>query len=231
MKTRITYVLSGAIFLFIMGCGGPQGEKAKVSEAKEVKTGDKGTVMLVNTANSQVGWLGSKPTGQHFGNVQISNGELMLDEGELISGKFQIDMTSIANEDLESEEYNQKIVNHLKSEDFFNVEAYPVADFVITDVSEWQGGQVEEGETGNLVTPTHEITGNLTIKGISKSISFPALMKLEGDDFMAYTPQFIINRTDWDIKYKSRKFFNDLKDNFIFDEIGLKIVLRASAKS
>jgi len=231
MKTRLGYILSGAMFLFIMGCAGPQGEKAKVSEAKEVKTADKGKVMLVNTANSQVGWLGYKPTGQHFGYVQIAYGELMLDEGELVGGNFQIDMTAITNEDMEKEESKQKIVRHLKSDDFFHVEEYPVAEFVISDVIAWQGGQVEEGETGNLLTPTHEITGNLTIKGISKSISFPALLKLEGDDFMAYTPQFVINRTDWDIKYKSRKFFDDLKDNFIFDEIGLKIVLRASVKS
>jgi polyisoprenoid-binding protein YceI len=140
-------------------------------------------------------------------------------------------MTSIVVEDIEDEEMNQKLTNHLKSTDFFNAEEYPQAEFVITNVAEWQGGQVEEGESGNMVTPTHEITGNLTIKGISKSITFPALVKMDENGMSAYTPQFIVDRTDWDIRFKSRKFFDDLKDNFIFDDIGLKIVLNASMKS
>ena len=231
MKTKVLFPLAAMMIFIAVGCGGPQGEKAKVSEAKSVDSEMKGTEMMVNTDKSQIGWLGSKPTGQHFGAVNVSSGEIWMEDGQIEGGKFLMDMTSILVEDIKDEEMNQKLTNHLKSTDFFNVEKYPQAEFVITDVADWQGGQVEEGESGNMITPTHEITGNLTIKGISKSITFPAIVKMNDKEFSAYTPQFIVDRTDWDIKFKSRKFFDDLKDNFIFDDIGLKIILNASAKS
>lgn len=230
-KIKSAYLLAGASILFIMGCGGPQGEKAKATEAKELGTDQAEKTMIVNTEKSMVAWLGSKPTGQHIGTIHLTGGEILLDGKTIIGGKFTIDMNSIVNTDLEDEEYNQKLVKHLKSTDFFNTEEFPQAEFAITGVTEWEGGQVEEGETGKLLTPTHQITGNLTIKGISKSITFPAVVKIEDNVLQAHTPQFVVDRTAWDIKFKSNKFFDNLKDNFIFDEIGLKIILLASTQN
>ena len=75
--------------------------------------------------------------------------------------------------------------------------------------------------------PTHTITGNLTLKAITKSISFNSMVSVDGDNFEAQTNQFFIDRSEWAVKYGSRKFFDDLKDKFINDEMGIGIKLVA----
>ncbi len=212
--------LSGFFLLatFAVACGGPQGEKAQTGDAQEV-TADKGDVtMNVDVAASKVEWTGAKPTGQHNGTIAISEGSLMLTDGNIVGGKFTIDMNSIVDLDLTSAEDNGKLVGHLKSPDFFDSEKYPTAVFVITSV---------EVLSGNA-DATHKITGNLTMKDATKSVTFPAKVSLEGNTLTATTPDFVIDRTQWNVQYGSKTIFDNLKDKFINDEIGLKISLSAT---
>jgi polyisoprenoid-binding protein YceI len=212
-KLSIFILLTGIAF----ACGGPQGEKAQTGGAQEV-TATKGDVtMNVDIAASKVEWTGAKPTGQHHGTIAISEGSLMLTDGNIVGGKFTIDMKSIVDLDLTSAEDNAKLVGHLKSPDFFDAEKYPTAVFVITSV---------EALSGNAEA-THKITGNLTMKDATKSVTFPAKVSLEGNTLNASTPDFVIDRTQWNVQYGSKTIFNDLKDKFINDEIGLKISLSA----
>ncbi len=212
--------LSGFILLatFAVACGGPQGEKAQTGDAQEVTATEGDVTMNVDVAASKVEWTGAKPTGQHHGTIAISEGSLMLTDGNIVGGKFTIDMKSIVDLDLTSAEDNGKLVGHLKSPDFFDAEKYPTAVFVITSVAALSGN----------AEATHTITGNLTMKDATKSVTFPAKVTLEGNTLTASTPDFVIDRTQWNVQYGSKTIFNDLKDKFINDEIGLKISLSAT---
>jgi polyisoprenoid-binding protein YceI len=87
----------------------------------------------VKAEKSVIEWLGKKVGGQHDGSIQLKSGEFMLEDDRIVSGNFIVDMTSIVNYDLKNETYNQKLVDHLKSDDFFGVAKYPTAKFVVTE--------------------------------------------------------------------------------------------------
>lgn len=201
----------------IASCGGPQGEKAATGEAQEVSVKSGDVTLTVDLVSSNVEWVGAKPTGEHNGTVNLQGGELMLTDGSIVGGNFTIDMNSIKNFDLASEEDNAKLVGHLKSPDFFDVEKYPTAVFQITSV---------EPLTGNA-DASHSITGNLTMKDETKSVTFPAMVTITDNTVTATTPAFVIDRTQWNVQYGSKTLFKNLQDKFINDEISLKINLSA----
>jgi polyisoprenoid-binding protein YceI len=105
---------------------------------------------------------------------------------------------------------------------------YPTAKFVITDVEPLDGTQIDQSQEKGDIVPTHAISGNLTMKDVTRNITFNALVRTDGDMFMAETNQFFIDRVVWNVRYGSRTLFDDLRDNFINDEMGIKINLVAS---
>lgn len=168
----------------------------------------------VNPNTSTLNWKGFKPTGSHNGTVNLKGGILNVREGKLVDGKIVFEMNTIKDLDIpENDEYNAKLVGHLKSADFFDVENNPTATFVITEVVE-----------GDEII----VSGNLTIKEITKLIQFPVSLKSTESGIELSSKEFKIDRTDFDIKFKSQKFFNDLKDQFINDEIVISFNLNAS---
>ena len=171
----------------------------------------------VNTNESKINWLGTKPGGEHNGIVSITDGTLDLKNGELVGGNFTIDLNSIVNLDIESETWNEKLVDHLKSEDFFYVEKHPAGMFTITDVE-----KISEGE--------YRLTGNLELRGVTKTIRFNSSVEIENDVLKASTPQLILDRTEWNIKAMSKSVFTDLKDRYVDDEMQIKINLVAEKK-
>ncbi len=201
----------------IASCGSPQGEKAEASDAQEVSVKSGDVTLQVDKASSNMEWVGAKPTGQHNGTIDFQGGELMLTDGSIVGGNFTIDMNSIKNLDLTSEEDNAKLVGHLKSPDFFDVEKYPTAVFQITSVEPLAGNP----------EANHNITGNLTMKDVTKSITFPAMVTIDEANVTATSPAFVIDRTQWNVQYGSKTLFKELKDKFINDEISLLINLKA----
>ncbi|MDY0102282.1 MAG: YceI family protein [Lentimicrobium sp.] len=201
----------------IASCGGPQGEKAVTSDAQEVSVKSGDVTLKLDQSSSNIEWVGAKPTGEHNGTIDFQGGELMLTEGSIVGGNFTIDMNSIKNLDLTSEEDNAKLVGHLKSPDFFDVEKYPTAVFQITSV---------EPLTGNAEA-NHSITGNLTMKDVTRSITFPAMVTIDDASVTATSPVFVIDRTQWKVEYGSKTLFKNLQDKFINDEISLMINLKA----
>lgn len=161
-----------------------------------------------NPDKSTVKWLGKKVTGQHNGAIKIKDGSLTQAKGAVTAGTFVLDMNSITNEDLTNEEYNGKLIGHLKSADFFDVAQYPTATFSITKTV------AKKGEGNN----NFEVTGDLTIKGVTKSITFPAYILLNKSGFIA-SAKFTINRTDWGLKYGSKSFIDNIGDKAIDDNI------------
>ena len=161
--------------------------------------------------NGQITWKGKKVTGEHYGNVQIAKGKLKFEMGELRGGTIEVDMRSLNNQDLTDKEYNAKLVNHLKSEDFFSTEKWPVATFEITSVMPAKGA-------------TYDVKGNLTIKGITKPASLKVNRTEENGKFK-FKGDLVFDRTNYDIKFKSKKFFASLGDKIIYDDVTLVVDL------
>lgn len=166
----------------------------------------------VDTTESYIVWKGYKVTGSHTGKVLIKNGELEFDEaGTLTGGGFDIDMTTISCDDLEGE-WADKLVGHLKSDDFFGVATYPTAKFVIKSV-------VSRGKPGE-----YKIVGDLTIKETTKEIKFNALVT-EADGKNVANADITIDRSEFDVRYGSGSFFDNLGDKTIYDEFELSVNL------
>jgi len=170
----------------------PEGKKVEAEAKKEVKTAVKGTNYSVDTAGSFINWTGKKIAYGHSGNLKLSNGKLSVSNGNIVAGKFDIDMTSINCTDLEGDK-KADLEGHLNGTDFFDVEQFKTGSFVITSV------------TPETTTPdvTHNVTGNLTLKGVTKSVTIPASIAIVDNTLSAVTPAFTTNRTEWGINYSS----------------------------
>lgn len=160
----------------------------------------------VNTQKSTIEWVGKKLGSQHNGNILLKSGYLELKDDEIVGGKFVADMTSITNIDLKGDS-KQRLEGHLKSDDFFGVQTYPTAEFVVTKSSKFTDGSAT-------------LTGELTIKGKTESISFE--VERAGNDFAATLE---IDRSKFDVRYGSDSFFDNLGDKAIKDIFTLNIKL------
>lgn len=163
--------------------------------------------LTINTDKSSVEWIGKKVTGEHHGTIKIKEGNLKLHDQQLESGTVVIDMTSILCEDLEGE-WKEKLENHLKSPDFFDVVGNKTAVLIITSV------QLQKGNK-------YTVTGDLTIKGITKPIEFPATIEVRDGKLGAYA-EVKVDRTLYDIRYRSGNFFENLGDKTIDNEFIIK---------
>jgi polyisoprenoid-binding protein YceI len=161
----------------------------------------------INAEESQVNWQGERVLAEHTGTVEVKLGEFVIENNELVSGNVVIDMTTIiTDENIESLE------NHLKNDDFFNVSDYPEASLELTIVEKITGSQ------------EYQASGDMTIKGITNEISFPVILK-EADNGLVLESSFSVDRTNWGVNFRSGKFFQDLGDNLIRDEINFQIIL------
>jgi hypothetical protein len=152
--------------------------------------------------------------------VVIKSGELNAEAGKLTAGKFAMDMTSIKVLDLTDTEMNGKLTGHLNSDDFFATAKSPESTFEIVSVEPIAGAAAGAAN--------YNVKGNLTIKGIAKAITFPATITMDEKELKA-NASFDIDRTEWDIKYGSGKFFQDLGDKMINDAFTVKFNIVAKA--
>ncbi|WP_298265564.1 YceI family protein [uncultured Lutibacter sp.] len=164
----------------------------------------------VDVENSKITWKGYKPTGSHEGTIKLQSGSLIKAGGVISEGVFTADMTSIKDAD-----GSARLEGHLKSADFFEVETFPTATFKISNVT--------TNDTSNKAW----ITGEMTIKGITKEIKFPATISNSDETITITSETFQINRAEFNVKYKSKTFFNDLKDKFVNDEFDLQVTIVA----
>lgn len=163
--------------------------------------------LTVNTNNSTLKWHGKKVTGEHFGIIKLKDGSLTLKNNAITAGEFTIDMTSIANTDLEDAAYKAKLEGHLKSDDFFSVEKFPTSKLVIKSSS-------------FFVNNVAKIKADLTIKGITQPIEFK-VRKMDSK----FTAEIVVDRSKFDVKYGSGSFFENLGDKLIYDDFTLTVVI------
>jgi hypothetical protein len=193
----------------LFSCKGEKKEKIVVKE--EVKVEKTTIVNNVDLTSSVMTWKGTKPTGSHNGTVAFKSGGMLLENDVLKGGEFVIDINTIKNLDMVGSDGAANIEKHLKAPDFFDVEVYPTSKFVITSVLEVDGGLA--------------VTGNLTIKDATKSITIPASVSTVEGITTFKSELFNIDRADFNVKYGSKRWIEGLKDKFIDDLVEMSFTV------
>ncbi len=208
--------LFAAAGLFLAACNDAPKETVETRDAQEVQEVVEAVAADVNVEASTIKWVGfnTYSDGRHNGQIAIKSGAFKLMGEELVGGEFVIDMNTIKCLDLDDEEYNAKLVGHLMSDDFFDVENHPEASFVITGVKKAEG---EEAKA------SHIVEGNLTMRGESKNITIPANIKVSNGSVAVSTPEFAIDRKRWNVMFGSTGIEGLAKDKLIDDNILLEM--------
>ncbi|EGV42974.1 YceI family protein [Bizionia argentinensis JUB59] len=215
MKTRFLTILTLALALTFTNCKdkAQEAETTEVEQAAEVT--EVSTKYVVDTEASTIMWKGFKPTGSHTGTIKLESGVFTTNDEAIESGSFLIDMKSLYVTDLaEDTEDHGKLTGHLKSPDFFDVEAFPASAFEVT------GFKTENGKT--------MLSGNLKMKDVENNISIPVNVKENNDSLTITSETFTVDRSKWNVKYGSKSFFDDLGDKFINDDMELQITITAN---
>jgi len=168
----------------------------------------------VDNEKSTIKWVGFKITESHEGLVQVKKGVLMINHCTLVGGEISIDMTSITNTDMEGRP-KTRLEMHLKNTDFFDVENHPLSTIKITKATKTEDNN-------------YTLVADLTIKGITHSVTFDAEVNIRKIAFFAKA-KIKIDRTKWGIKYNSGNFFKDLGDKLILDDIEFEINLLSAS--
>ncbi|HCM60276.1 MAG TPA: YceI family protein [Bacteroidales bacterium] len=159
-----------------------------------------------------IDWKGDKKIGSfHVGTIDLKSGWLNVEGNALTGGEFVVDMNSIKNSDVKDDNMRAKLIGHLKSDDFFGVEKFPVSKLVITGSSKFDGGKAL-------------VKGNLTIKSATHPVEFTVTESKESAAFI-YSAEIVFDRSLYDVRFGSGKFFSNLGDNTINDEIKLNVKL------
>ena len=245
MKMLTLPAFTMAATLLMIGCQQkPGGTDAEVGAAQEADQVSASAVdYSIDTTASELTWYGFKPTGRHNGTIDIKDGMLAVENGEVVGGSFTMAMSEInvLDEDLKDED-RQKLTGHLKSPDFFAIEEYPTAKFEITEVKPFSAGAVaDEGEPRmevvvndekvseyKIENPTHAITGNLTMRDTTLSITFPANVSVT-DSKVSAEAKFNIDRTKWNVSYGDETDpVAQAKDKFIYNTVNVGFNITAT---
>jgi polyisoprenoid-binding protein YceI len=230
--------LAGLMFTAFSCNNGVQSDQAEVSEARDAATISTSAARYqIDPAQSEMRWVGSKVTGRHPGTVDIKEGSIAVENEQIVGGRFVMDMNTVQARDEQMDEANNtKLTGHLKSEDFFQVEQYPDAVFEITGVEPIGTASVESNDTDTdytqyrdysefrVMDPTHMITGNLTIRGETRGITFPAHVSMDNNEIKAKA-NFNIDRKEWNLTYGTDK---SMGDKMLYSDfnLGFDIVAR-----
>lgn len=162
----------------------------------------------ISSTQSTIEWIGRKVTGSHNGTIAIKEGELLLQDGKLTEGRIVVDTTNINIIDVTDPTYKAQFAAHLASDDFFSSQKFPESVLQIINVN---GSRVD---------------ANLTIKGITHPIQFDAEINTNGDVLTA-TAKLVVDRTKYEMKFRSGNFFTNLGDNLIYDNFDLHVSITA----
>ena len=176
--------------------------------------------LFVDIENSDIDWIGRKVAGEHTGTLNLAEGWVIMQEDSIIGGKFIFDMTSINNTDIESPEWKKKLENHLMAEDFFFADSFP---HTILEIKNHHHTIDDKSEN------IDQIIADLTIRGITHEITFPLQISQANSRFSA-EGIIEIDRTLFNIRYKSGTFFEDLGDRMIYDDFTVQFRVQTKIK-
>jgi len=230
---NITIILSWIYFpALLLGCSqNPRSYETKPQDPVEIpQVFDQAAQFQLLPESSYLTWTGTKPTGKHDGTIGISYGRFYSRNDEIIGGSITFDMYDIDILNLKGQQ-KDKLTNHLKSSDFFDVENHPVSNFDIAEVipiaADTLNNDITEDTQYELANTTHKITGNLTLRGTTLSISFPARLNIEPGRITAIA-KFNIDRTKWGVSYWDESSLETrAKDKLIYNQVNVGFVLEA----
>ncbi|KEQ30985.1 lipid-binding protein [Pedobacter antarcticus 4BY] len=214
MKQITTLTAVAVTTVFVLSSFTIAPRYAYAGSVTKLELSKKAISFKVDPGQSKLTWLAKKVTGEHAGTIQVRSGSLEVDNNVLKGGSFELDTKTITVTDIEDKEGNAKLLGHLKSDDFFAVEKFGTAKFVITSAQSKGSG-------------LYQIKGNLTIKGITNEVTFPANVTLDNNKLVAKA-KIKVDRTKYDIKFRSKSFFENLGDKTIYDDFELDIQLVAN---
>lgn len=232
--------LALATGIMLASCGN-QNDTVETTDAQEVSEAN-GETLSINPNVSNVSWTGYKPGGKHYGTIPVISGQLVLDGETITGGKFTMDLTGLEIEDLKNDQENyDKLYGHLQSADFFDSENHPEATFEVTKVEPYTSGDTvedqEEFQSENtpnkaseqmVANPTHWISGNLTMRGNTKNIKFPATVT-NNNGTVSAKAGFNIDRTAWKVSYGDESSAtNKAKDQFIYNTVNVGFDIQAN---
>jgi len=169
--------------------------------------------LAADPSATQITWTGKKLGKEHFGTISLKDGFIHIDNNAITGGEFLVDMTTIKSTDIEDEKMNGMLVGHLKSDDFFGVEKYPASKLVLTGSSKFVNG-------------TATVKGIMTIKEATNPVEFTVKETVTGN-VKTYKAVITVDRSLYNVRYGSGKFFTDLGDKAINDEFTLEVTLVA----
>ncbi len=168
---------------------------------------------VLDASSGSIAWNAQKRVGaKHNGRVQAQEGAMLVEQGTIIGGSIVVGMSTIIDLDLTSTEFNTLLVDDLKSDNFFDVATYPTATFALSQVTSVEG----------LEGASHRLDGTMTIKGINREVSFPASVEAR-DEGIRVKGTLTLDRTLFDVRFGSDKFFDNLGDELIEDEFMLTV--------
>jgi polyisoprenoid-binding protein YceI len=174
----------------------------------------------IDIEKSIIKWTGANLSNSHTGTLGFADGVLQLRQGQLEDAKFQIDMKSLACADIKDANTNQMLIQHLASDDFFDVAKYQMARFQLTAAK-----ALAPGTAGS---PNYEMSGRLTLKGVTDQVTFPAIVGQCDPNTIAGQAHLEFDRTRWDVQYGSEKFFAFLGKHLVSDLVHLHLIIIAT---
>ena len=199
--------------MFFLCCSAEKVEKTEqIQDLNNLKSDNaKQRTYNIDLENSSVKWTGKKITKSHSGSIDINSGTILMQGKKVISAEIKIDMNSIQNTSINNQNSRYNLTSHLKNEDFFNVDSFPISIIKINNATE-------------LNDSTYIFNSDLTIKGITNPVEFTGnIFSLDGKYLANIDLTF--DRTLWNIRYGSGKFFDNLGDRIILDEIHISASL------
>jgi polyisoprenoid-binding protein YceI len=174
------------------------------------------SIFVVDTARSYVEWNGKKLTGEHFGRVKFDSSTVEMKNGKLTKGTLNVAMNTINCLDIEDAKLNAQLVRHLKSPDFFDVWKYPNASLTFK--------MTIPNPTAKKGQPNYTLIADMQIKDSTHTITIPAEVRLSDKEMKAVT-EFTFDRTKYDVRFNSKKFFPSIGDKLIEDTVKIKTVV------
>lgn len=213
-RIRVVFQLIGVFFLLSACKQNTAGPNPQSNEPDTMHTSSDS--FQIDTAQSIIYWMGKSPSGAHNGHLNFKSGILFGGNLQIQSAELLIDMNTIRNLDIEDASDRSDLEEHLKNEDFFNVTQFPEAKLKVDKINE-----IKDSVNNAM------ISGILTIKGISNPIVVNGKIDYSNDGVLITIPEFLIDRTNYNIMYNSKKILASLKDGFIYDEIALSVKIVA----
>ena len=211
--------LSLMAFSFASCDNAPKGDEAAVTD-EQAAADAAGQSFVVDTTGSTIRFTGNGVGKNHPGKFKVTDGNLAVANNTITGGSFTIDINSMDMEE-EGEMIDTKLRPHLLSADFFDGEKYQTAKFEVTSVTPYT-----ENADNKSVVPgaNYIISGNLTLKDVTKNVTFPAKVEVK-DNGVDAKANFDIDRTQWNMAYGNDK---SLGDKFISETVNIEVDLKAN---